>query len=816
MKLKLLLLSFLIAAFTVKAQKIFTIAGMHANMGYTGDGGLADTAKIESPSDVVVDALGNTYIADNGIGVVRMINTAGIISTYAGTGGYGYTGDGGAATAATFKNVRGLALDAIGNLYISDGGNGAIRMVTQSTGVITTFAGGGSGGDGAAAYGAYINMPWGICFDNTGNLYIAEYGANHIRMVNTMGIINTVAGSATFGSMGDGGLATNAEIYNPTDVACDAAGNFYIADQGNNRVRVVSGGIINNFAGDPNNASGFSGDGAAATAARLNAPMGISFDAAGNLYIADQNNNRIRKVTQSTGFISTICGTSMGGGYNGDAINASTAQLNFPVQVTAVSAGTSGALNLYVCDQGNNSVREITSTCIAPTVCKQPVLGPVCIGSNAYITTGNSLINTISWQWQVNKGTGWTNLVGSGYTNSFDTINNITTSKNGWRYRCKLIGCSNAYTDSVTIVITHPNVMATNAQVCPGTTTATLTVSGANTYTWSTGVNDTLNYIVETPTVTTTYTVTGTDTTTKCTYSALSTITVIQSQIPNICLVTTDTSFTNNIVYWDKTLYTAVDSFIVYRYDVTSSSYLRLGAVSKDSSQFTDLQRNIGGPNGGDPNITAWQYKIAILDSCGSIGTKSPYHQTVNIQQNNQNITWNAYLVEAGQANPVSGYQVLRDSLGIGDWHVFVNTSGLSTNDPSYTLYPNANYRVDALGFNCNPTQRLASGNNNVDVARVKSHSNQNNNRTASGIKNINANKASIYPNPANNMLNISFANAVNKANVKLYSIIGNEVLNTTISGTNATIDISELNSGAYMLQITTNTGVETKKIVKQ
>jgi len=815
MKLKLLLLTCLIA-FTVKAQKIYTIAGSHGvSFGYSGDGGLADTAKLSYPQDVAVDAAGNVFIADNTANVIRIVNTAGIMSTYAGTGSVGYTGDGGAATAATFSSVRYLTLDASGNLYVSDENNGAIRKI-DNMGNISTYAGGGSGGDNGPALGAYINAPWGICFDSHNNLYIAEFNGSHIRMVNSMGTISTVAGGAAFGSMGDGGSATMAEIDHPTDVACDANDNLYICDRSNNRIRVVSGGVINNFAGNASNVSGFSGDGGAATAARLYNPTGISFDAAGNLYIADMFNNRIRKVTKSNGFISTIAGSNPG--YNGDDILATTAYLNSPTGVTAITNGTSGATTLYVADQSNNIVREITTNCIPPTVALQPTLGPVCLGSTAYFTTSGTLINATSWQWQVNKGSGWVNQgVGFGFTNANDTVSNVTLAKNGWKYRCEIKGCSNVYTDSVTIMVIFPHVTVTSASVCPGNNPITLTASGANTYTWSTSATDTLNHIVETPTITTSYTVTGTDTSTKCTLSVVGTINVLTPPVPSICLVTTDTMSINNIVYWDKTPYSNVDSFIVYR-QVSTGTFKRIGAQPYSAlSQFIDTARSIG-PSNGDPNITTYQYKLQTRDTCGNYSVMSPYHNTVHVNNNNGNFTWNLYTVEGTTVTPVSSFDLMRDNANTGLFVSIGNAAGNQTNltDPAYSSFAGvANWRIDASGFNCNPTQRL-NGNNSTQAAKVKSHSNQNNNRV-SGIKQFANNNVSIYPNPANNMLNVSFANTVvNKASVKIFSLIGSEVLSATTSENNLSVDISNLAAGTYMVQITSDNVSITKKIVKE
>jgi|GEM_PF-1173834 len=818
MKIKLLFLTCIIA-FTVNAQKIYTVAGFQQKGGaYYGDGGLADTAQLEGPTCTALDAAGNLYITDQTSNLVRKVNTAGIISTFAGTGGYGYTGDGGAATAATFNGVIGITLDAAGNVYISDVNNGAIRMV-NSAGIISTYAGGGFGGDNATSIGAFINQPYGICFDVTYHeMYVAEYGGNHVRKIDVgTNWITTIAGSAAFGSMGDGGAATSCELNKPTDVACDLTNKIYICDHGNNRIRVVDGGgIINNYAGNGGNVSGFSGDGGAATAAKLNSPMGVAFDATGNLYVTDQGNSRIRKVVASTGIISTIAGTVNGGGYNGDAILANTAQLSNPIGITVVANGTSGTSNIYVCDAGNYAVREITNNCIAPTIVMQPTLGPVCLGTQANFATSNYLVNATSYQWQVNTGSGFINQPAFGHTGNFDTINNVTMAQNGWKYRCKIIGCSNVYTDSVTLVVSHPNVTVNGKSICPGNNPTTLTASGADTYTWSTSVNDTLNHITETPTVTTSYTVTGTSTVTTCTFSAVGTINVLTAPVPNICLVTTDTMSINNIVYWDKTPYGNVDSFIVYR-QVSTGTFKRIGAQAYSAlSQFIDTARSIG-PSNGDPNITTYQYKLQTRDTCGNYSLMSPYHNTVHVNNNNGSFTWNLYTVEGTTVTPVSSFDLMRDDANTGLFLSIGNAAGNQTNltDPNYSSYAGiANWRIDASGFNCNPTLRL-NGNNNTDAAKVKSHSNQNNNRQV-GIKQFAINNVSIYPNPATNVLNINFANAANKTSVKIFSLIGSEVLSTTTSDNNLSVDISNLAAGTYMVQITSDNVSVTKKIVKE
>lgn len=274
---------------------ITTIAGTTG--GYSGDGGPATSAELESDA-MAVDVTGNLYISDEYHNVIRKINTAGIISTIAGvSGGIGdFSGDGGPAIAAKLHDPVGIAIDAFGNLYIADSFNNRIRKVNVF-GVITTIAGNGNGGfsgDGGIATSASLNTPVGITVDSERNLYIADWQNNRIRKVTPSGIISTVAGNGTAGYSGDGGQATATALNNPSGVACDSYGNLYIADVMNNRVRMVNtSGIISTVAGD--SLWGYNGDGGPATEAKLNEPWGITI-ASGNLYIADMHNYRIRKV----------------------------------------------------------------------------------------------------------------------------------------------------------------------------------------------------------------------------------------------------------------------------------------------------------------------------------------------------------------------------------------------------------------------------------------------------------------------------------------------------------------------------------------
>jgi trimeric autotransporter adhesin len=342
------------------AGVISTVAG-NGIPGFGGDGGAATAAQLNLPSSVAVDNAGNLYIADQRNNRIRKATTAGIISTVAGEGGNGFSGDGGPATAAVLNYPVNVAIDNAGNLYIADSENNRIRGVTTA-GIISTAAGNGSigfSGDGGEATAALLNIPWGVTIDNAGNLYFSDSGNARIRKVTPAGVISTVAGDGVSGFGGDGGPATAAQMRNPKGVTVDSEGNLYIADEGNHRIRkVTAAGVICTVAG---NGAGFGGDGGPATAAQLYFPSGVAVDSVGNLYIADYLNNRIRKIT-AAGMISTVAGKG-DYGFSGDGGAATAARLGHPSGVTVDGAG-----NLYFADEGNNRIREVTTAGIIGTV----------------------------------------------------------------------------------------------------------------------------------------------------------------------------------------------------------------------------------------------------------------------------------------------------------------------------------------------------------------------------------------------------------------------------------------------------------------
>ena len=346
---------------------ITTIAG-NGIVGYNGNGGPASASEINNPSGVAVDATGNIYIADAGNNCIRKINTSGIITTMAGNGTAGYLGDGGAATAAELYNPLAVAVDVLGNIYIADAGNQCIRKVSTG-GIITTIAGAGVGGfsgDGGPATNAVFNTPAGVAIDGTGNIYISDEYNARIRMIDVSGIINTIAGNGTFGFSGDGGPAAIAELYQPTGIALNAAGNIYIADQVNNRIREInSSGIITTISGT--GAGGFSGDGGPATLAEVYTPAGLATDGAGNIYIADGNNDRVRKIN-SSGIINTIAGGGTSG--YGDGGPATNAQFSHPHDIAFDAAG-----NVYIVDYYHNLIRKVNTSGIISTFAGNGIQG---------------------------------------------------------------------------------------------------------------------------------------------------------------------------------------------------------------------------------------------------------------------------------------------------------------------------------------------------------------------------------------------------------------------------------------------------------
>ncbi len=352
--MKTIILFILLFPFLTEGQTISTIAG-NGVASNTGDGGLATAAKIDYPLGGMFDKNGNYYFTTGNSGhSIRKIDPVGNIFTVAGTTSVsGYSGDGALATNAKLNNPQYVAIDPFDNVYISDAINNRIRKITLSTGVITTFAGNGTAGysgDNNIATNAMLNNPLGLSFDKSGNLYIADALNNVIRKVNTSGIITTVAGNGIPGhSVINGVAATSASIL-AYGLCSDTFSNIYIADGYGAVYKVNSNGIITYFAGTGTN--GYSGDGGKATDAQV-APYLIAMDNYGNLAVCERDVHRIR-IVNNAGYINTIVGNGVPG-YSGDFGPANLAQVNYPGGVAFDSCS-----NLYITEGHGFRIRKVT------------------------------------------------------------------------------------------------------------------------------------------------------------------------------------------------------------------------------------------------------------------------------------------------------------------------------------------------------------------------------------------------------------------------------------------------------------------------
>ena len=432
---------------------ITTVAG-NGSTGFSGDGGAATNAKLYTPVGLFIDPTGNLYIADLNNNVIRKVNTSGIISTIAGTvGSYAYSGDGGAATAAEIGRPGAIALDASGNLYICDNQNGVIRKVNTS-GIISTFAGNGTpgfSGDGGAASAAQLAGPQDIKFDAAGNLLIADAANNVVRKINTSGIISTIAGNHTAGFSGNGGAATAAKLYGPSGIAIDALGNIYISDQNNNEVRMVNSlGYISTYAGGgagisytymggtPN--SGYTGDGGLAASATLTTPVAVACGRMGNVFIAD-GNNVIREVSNQQSLTSS--------------------PVDFYVPPGAIPATYTGDLTVY---SATGATTYTVSVVVAPSSGIINGIADVCTGSTTTLTnasTGGTWSSSNTSVASVSGG------IVSGVTSGTSLISYTVTSACGTRSATKLVN-----------VTTTPGItLGANPIICAGDTLANITYS---------------------------------------------------------------------------------------------------------------------------------------------------------------------------------------------------------------------------------------------------------------------------------------------------------------------------------------------------
>ncbi|WP_264520933.1 T9SS type A sorting domain-containing protein [Flavobacterium sp. N1994] len=471
MKKIILIASILFSAIISNAQVVSTFAGSGVAGSTNGTG---TAAQFNNPTAVCVDPSGNIYVAEWNGNVIRKITAAGIVTTFAGSGSAAYSD--GSGTAASFNGPTGVCSDASGNIYVADRGNNRIRKITPA-GVVSTLAGSISGSVDGLGTTAQFNFPHGVCIDATGNVFVTDNGNHRIRKISPAGLVTTLAGSIAGYS---DGIGTAAKFYSPLGICVDASGNVFVVDNGSNKIRKITpSGTVSTIAGY---AGGYV-DGAGAIA-QFNYPTGICIDATGSLYVTDNSNNKVRKITPA-GVVSTVVGSSAG--YIDGA--GTIAQFKSPNGICITNSGI-----LYIADSGNNRIRKIT-LCSASNISIVNIIP----STTAAVCTGQSVTLSAS---------AGTNFLWNGGQNTNSITINPTQSTQYSVTVTNSVGCTSTASLSVSVIPNQNVIISGPNALCNGQN-VTLTASGVSSYSWNNGSNS--SSITVNPINTTTYTVTGTD-----------------------------------------------------------------------------------------------------------------------------------------------------------------------------------------------------------------------------------------------------------------------------------------------------------------
>ncbi len=795
----------LVASTNTNAQIITTAAGTGIS-GYTGDGGPATAAEVNQPYSAAVNSsTGDIYIADFGANRIRKISASGIITTIAGSGIAGFSGDGGPASAAQIMAPFGVAVEASsGNIYFSDNGNERVRKIS-SAGIITTIAGNGttgSSGDGGPGTAAQLSNPCGIAVWGD-TVFISDKNNHKIRKVTPSGTITTVAGNGTAGYSGDGGAGTAAKLNNPTGVTVDASSNIYIADYSNNRIRRVNpSGIITTLAGT--GTAGYSGDGGAATAAQLNLPTGVTSPGDGSIFIADNGNNRIRHIT-STGLIVTVAGNGTLG-YSGDGGPAGLAM------ISAFNVGMAyGSPYVYISGGSQARVRRYDSTTYVA-----PITGTftVCVGGTTTLadaTPGGTWVSAAPTIATVAPATGVVTGVSAG-------VDNITYYLGG------------GYAVVTITVNAAPTITASASYAACGGV-YTLTASGGTTYSWSpsTGLScTTCSIVTVNPTATTTFTVTGT--TLGCSGSV--TVSIDGNRINGIVSPTVAGSVRvwlvhfnpsdSSIIATDSTMACTSGGTMYYEFmDPASGSYLVKAYV-------------LGGTPGTSGYIPTYGLSNPHWDSGASIS-----HAAAT---DNQNINMIYGTVPSGPGF-ISGYVVsgagkntasdvpavnmlvyLEDVTGHIITYTYTNTSGYysfgSLANGSYIIYPEAYkyYTTHSSVITLTTTYETAA---NVNFKQHTTFGTITPVITNSVLSAATGTILNLYPNPTSGNLNIEWNNqTIGSADVVVTDMTGRVVMRSALDINavkgQAVIDLSGIEEGVYIITVKSGSIIYCGRVVRE
>jgi len=898
MKRTLLILLISLPVF-VEAQIITTVAGK-GTPGFSGDGSAATAAQINHPNGIAIDTSGNIYVSDYFNHRIRKVSPAGVISTFAGTGTPGYCGDGGPAISACLYYPVGIAIDVSGNIYFADASNNRIRKINAS-GIISTVAGnGGTGysGDGGPAISAQLHWPSAVALDGSGNIYIADYSSNRIRKVSPAGIITTFAGNGIAGYSGDGGIATAAELNLPYGVTFHS-GDIYIAEYGNNIIRKVSpSNIISTFAGS--GVSGYSGDGGPATAAEFNLSQGIIFDQIGNSYIIDVNNQRVRKIN-SSGIINTVAGNGIAG-YSGDGGLATLAELNAPAALAIDSKG-----DIFFPEYLNHVIRKmkntpnyvsdsfsiyISSFCSSTQITLVPnhyssgmyiktFYGDGTSDSSAVLSTGSAIINHN----YANSGTytikhilhNSTSVIDSfHYTYAHVTCNSFTVkfyydanancikdSAEGYNSQPLAIEIDSSGIAIDTICATSGLYYTAYGPV--GTVYAFKSLSapsGMHISCPSTGIiYDTISATSYSPTAKYVALSCITSMAFDLSVNAITTATGVSDQYGviyiqnNFCLPTNGTitlhyspkygghprdiypaatSFSGNTIVWNiSSLSSTLSSPASINYGVwhnttllaigdTVHSYFTIDPVLGDADTGNNAQIIIDTVKGGcDPN------EMWVNPSCIPTGdTATQLQYTINFENTGNDTAHNIYIMDTLSDNVnISSMRIVMSSHEMYTSH-FKDGGGhnvMKFDFPAINLLDSSHHGQcnGSVIFNIDTKPGLLTSSNSYNQAGIYFDVNavvmtnvvnviigcspENVNITANN-KNIN-----IYPNPTSTELTISSKDRVTA--VAITNLIGQTLYSNQCNSSQLHVDVSALPTGMYLIRIN---GTEVRKFVKE